>query len=302
MKQFIAEFMERLDFPEEAREEFLRIHDLWEQNPRQYASVEELTERFSSDPKAVSYDEVAKALEVLLPDETVHSYSAQLLFFIYCAKPLREKYKKENLPEDLYWASMMDLKYKLMECRNIHGVWGTFVGSWFPRFFVPERFALGRFQYEHAEFNQAGYEKAGVSLRKGDPVYNIHIPSAGPLTWEARMDSYQKAYAFYQERDHLGGKPMAIVCHSWLLYPKNRVFFPKTSNILGFMDDFDIISGEDQEEFCDMWRVFGSKGKEPLDRLPTDTSLQRAFVDWLKAGGKTGFGYGVLIFDGEKIL
>ena len=36
--------------------------------------------------------------------------------------------------------------------------------------------------------------------------------------------------------------------------------------------------------------------------MPRDTSMQRAFADFLIGGGKTGTGFGVIVFDGKEIL
>jgi hypothetical protein len=44
----------------------------------------------------------------------------------------------------------------------------------------------------------------------------------------------------------------------------------------------------------DLWRLFDTKEMNP-DRLPIDSSLRRAYVDHLKKGGKTGWGYGVIV-------
>ena len=40
----------------------------------------------------------------------------------------------------------------------------------------------------------------------------------------------------------------------------------------------------------------------PVDDLPEDTSIRRAFKQRLQQGKPTGYGYGVILFDGEKIL
>ena len=91
------------------------------------------------------------------------------------------------------------------------------------------------------------------------------------------------------------------VCHSWLLYPPYGEILSPTSNIVSFQRDFDITGQEASEEFDDSWRLFGGDYKKPLEDLPERTSMQRAFKNYLLAGGKAGEGRGVLIFDGEKI-
>lgn len=93
---------------------------------------------------------------------------------------------------------------------------------------------------------------------------------------------------------------MAFVCGSWLLYEGHREFLPGNSNILRFMDDFDIIRSADKEKFGDGWRVFGKYSNGPVDDLPEDTSIRRAFKQRLQQGKPTGYGYGVFFFDGER--
>ena len=95
---------------------------------------------------------------------------------------------------------------------------------------------------------------------------------------------------------------MPFCCGSWLLYPPHYDFLPPQSNILKFMDCFDILRWEDADEFSDCWRVFASYKDLPPAELPRDTSLRRAFADRLIAGGKTGHGFGAFFFDGENIL
>lgn len=40
----------------------------------------------------------------------------------------------------------------------------------------------------------------------------------------------------------------------------------------------------------------------PLEQLPTDTSLRKAIVEHLASGGKMGLGFGIILFDGDKII
>ena len=212
---------------------------------------------------------------------------------------LRERYAEKGIDEAIFWKSIEDMRWKLRECMDCEEVWGTFVPHWYRGFFEMTRFGLGRFQFEEADFDADYYEKCGNTLKRGDTVINFHIPSAGPLTDEKRLDSYKQAYKFFGGKD---GEPTAFVCGSWLLYEGHREFLPENSNILRFMDDFDIIRSADREKFSDGWRVFGKYSNGPVDDLPEDTSIRRAFKQRLQQGKPTGYGYGVFFFDGEKIL
>ncbi|NLB36646.1 MAG: hypothetical protein GX824_05005, partial [Clostridiales bacterium] len=91
-------------------------------------------------------------------------------------------------------------------------------------------------------------------------------------------------------------------CGSWLLYPAHEFFLPKGSNILRFMHDFEIVRSRETDEFNNAWRVFGRYANLPYNELPRNTSLRKAYANWLESGNKAGDGYGIFIFDGEKII
>lgn len=300
MSDYLASFMEKLNFPQEAKAFFMNLDFAIEQDPNIKDAMNSIIARFYSDPEYHQTDEIFEELNHLAKMTGVHRYSMHFIFFMYCSKLLLERYRMSGIPEDIFWNTMSDLNYKLIECHNVYGIWGTFVGSWFRSFYHMKRFGLGRLQYEHIAFAYDKYTHGPFMVHKGDVVYNVHIPSSGPLTRDKRMASYKKAYEFY--KDELSGRLMTFVCNSWLLYPKNVEFFPKNSNIVDFMHDFEIIGSTEQDTFSDAWRVFGKDYEKPIEKLPVATSLQRAFVKWMEDGNKTGYGYGVMLFDGEKIV
>lgn len=255
---------------------------------------------------AGDYEKIA---DILAEAETIgarygiHTYTAQLLIYCFAARALKERYRTAGIDEAIYWNSMRDLKWKFQECLDVHGVPGSFVAPWFEGFFCMTRFALGRLQFEHTTFRMEQYSRAGVTLHRGDDVITMHIPSAGPLTWESRLDAYKRAYAFYSDyRAKFPGGVLPLVCHSWLLYPGHSEFLPEHSNIRAFMGDFDIIESDVDPKFGNAWRVFGAAAEKSPEEWPRDTSLRRAFADRIRAGGSVGHGYGVILFDGENIL
>ncbi|NMA94408.1 MAG: DUF5596 domain-containing protein [Clostridiales bacterium] len=300
LREYLKDFMLKLDFPDEARRIFLEADNSLNLNPIYMDEMKDIIDEFYFRSGHENIEHIIDRLTCLSEKANIHVYTMYLLFYIYSSHILLQNYEEAGIPTKIFWDSMADLKYKLWECHDVHGVWGTFVERWFVGFFVMTRFALGRLQYERIPFAYERYERAGNVIKKGDIVYNIHIPSSGPLTLGARMDSYKKAYDFF--KDELDRKPMPIVCNSWLLYPDNEKFYKKGSNIIDFMHDFEIIDTRDQEGFPDAWRIFGKHHERPISQWPTDTSLQRSYVKWLKAGNKVGTGYGILLFDGEKIL
>ncbi len=78
---------------------------------------------------------------------------------------------------------------------------------------------------------------------------------------------------------------------------KHEEFLSPTSNILDFPQDFDIFASY-AERPVPPRRIFGKH----CTHLPRDTSLRRAYADWLLTGHTCGFGHGMILFDGEKIV
>ena len=222
---------------------------------------------------------------------------------------LEEKYERLGLPKEMYENACRDVRCKLFECRRVYGVWGTFASGWYLRFFVPSRFALGRFQFEADRLNAPGIEKVVFDglpdgkrreLLNGDPILRIHIPSTGePITDALRMDAYRKAYAFF--RDDFADRLIPFTCKSWLLYDRHPDFLREDSNILSFMRDFCILPCPRTGEFGDLWRIFPVPSGTPFDLLPEDTSLRRAYKQHLLEGGTPGSCVGLFLFDGERI-
>jgi hypothetical protein len=211
-------------------------------------------------------------------------------------KRLRELYKEKNISDKIWFDSVSDLKWKLWECKAVKGIWGSAVGVWYYRFFDMTRFALGRLQYEKRAFSQPVYKDI---LKTGDTVLNCHIPSSGPLTADSVTDSLKSAYAFF--REVRVGDLMPVVCHSWRLYPPHRALLG--NNARAFHDLFDVIDEKPSEGNGDFWRIFNVPfSQEALSTAREDTSLRRRFKSFLAKGNTMGNGYGVLLFDGERVV
>lgn len=223
----------------------------------------------------------------------VHSYTVRLLAFICMSRRLRELYCEKGFDLAVWHNSMLDLKYKLIECKMIKGIYGSFVASWFDRFFNMTRFALGRLQFEVVPFKHA-YEKDGKRLAPDSPVINVHIPrTETPLDRQSCLDAYAMARAFF--KDSFQETPMAFVCGSWLLFEKLRELLPETANIIRFMNDYDVIETTYAKEgdYAGIWTIFGMDCPEELDELPEDSTLRRRYKAYLKDGGCHGRGFGV---------
>jgi hypothetical protein len=297
---YVDAFAEEHRFPREARTCFVDLTRRLLDNPENAGAFEAVCSGYmfpeAHDPKI--------ALENLKPiaeKSGTHEYTINMLFWILCGKELRERYAAQRIDSHIFFDTMEDLRCKLNECIECKGICGSFVNDWFHGFYCLNRFALGRFQYGKDNL-WADYRMPDRTvIPAGTRCMNFHIPSSGvPLTDGVRFDSYRRAYRFF--RDYFDSDLMVLTCSSWLLYDKHREFLPKSSNILKFMDDFDIVAYKEKEGFGDGWRVFGKYANLPYDRLPEDTSLRKAYKEWLMKTGKSGGGTGVIVFDGEKIV
>ena len=215
-----------------------------------------------------------------LPRET-----ADMAFLVACLPALLARYRERGVEEPIFWHTMRDLTYKLRECDKNRGIWGTFVTFWYPGFYRMERFGLGRLQFEKIPFP---YDGVG-GLRRGDTVYNCHIPSSGPLTPREVDDALSKAKAFF------GVDPLPVYCDSWLLYPPQIALYDPSSNLRRFAERFTILSSRDDPHNGAFWRVCDRPwAGADLEALPEDTALRRALKAWLKSGHTMGIGAGLL--------
>lgn len=223
----------------------------------------------------------------------IHEYTGALLLFLCYTKRLREYYKEAGISDEIFLSSVLDLRYKLDECKCVYGIVGSFVAKWFSGFFNLTRFALGRLQFEIVEFG-GEYEKDGVKLTPDTKVINVHIPRTGTrLDRESALESYKLAKEFFAP---ILGNRIAFICSSWLLFPRHREMLNPTSNLLAFMNDFDVYASGEYENYNEVWRLFDTMYDGDVSHLPADSSLRRAYIDLISRGEKTGWGKGVFVY------
>ena len=300
--EFIASFMDRYEYPSEAVEAFTRVLKRLDSEKEFGDKMDKLVEGYMY-PWADNMQEYLNGVIELSKEYDENECTLDFVFLLLCTPIVFERYKEKGISEELFWDTMADMKYKLIECIKCEEVPGTFVAGWYNGFFKLERFCYGRFQFEEVtyDFNFEFVTKSGRKLTAGQKTIGFHIPSSGiPLTDEVRLDAYKKAYQQYKHLFPDG--IMYFWCGSWLLYPRHKEFLPENSNILKFIGDFEIVSSEPRDKFNDAWRIFAKSGYKAPKHWADDTSMRRAFKQHVLNGGKTGSGNGVIVFDGEKII
>ena len=290
MKNYVRDFLSEYNYPDIAADKLLSTYDAITNNPEAKNLWDEIISMYDANHNC-DYEKIFVLAAKISDTVNIHEYTVELLVFICLSKHLREMYAQFNLPIEYYKNSMYDLRYKLDECQLVFGIVGSFVAPWFCGFFNLTRFGMGRLQFELTPFG-SNYEKNGITLTPETKVINMHIPRSGePLTQEACKEAYLMAKNFW--KDHVPQENCPFVCHSWLLDPHFEEFLPKHTNTYAFFKSFDIYHSTLDKNRSSLWRLFDTMEQDP-DKLPADTSMRRAFIAYLKNGGRLCEGSGVL--------
>ena len=293
MRDYLIEFWKEFEYTEADSAYLLAAYDRVMSNEETKAAWTGIQDRYEKDLQS-PWIELIEATNPIADQLEMHRYTLHLLLAQCLSRRLRAEYEKQGLEQEMYYNAMLDLRYKLEECKLVRGIVGSFVASWFGRFFNVTRFAIGRLQFELIPFG-GEYEKDGLLLHPESVVINVHIPRTGtPLDEECCDQAFSKACAFYRQRGEIGDA-CVFRCNSWLLYPENQSILSPKSNVYKFMKRFDVFESKTDPDGKDLWRLFDTDEKNP-DRVPTDSFMRRAYVQHLKNGGRTGSGKGVFLF------
>jgi GNAT-like C-terminal domain/N-acyltransferase N-terminal domain len=172
----------------------------------------------------------------------------------------RGLHSARGLTDEESWATLDELSRHARLDRELHGTPGLRKDWWVELAFSGRLFALGRLQFELCD----GY-------------LNVHIPETGPLDPRACDASFARAHELFPEYREAR-------CRSWLLDPQLRGLLPHTSNIIRFHERWRLLDPGGVEDAKVLEFVFHVLDAD-LDRLPQETTLQRAIVAHLRAGG-----------------
>ncbi len=282
MKGYLIDFFERFDYEKQDAEFLLAEYDRIATS----STLDTIIKAYN-DPQKTDYKKILELSEEISKACGVHEYTVKLIVFICLSRRLKELYAERGISDDIFFNSMLDLKYKLTECKLVKGIRGSFVASWFVGFFNLTRFALGRLQFEVIKLG-CDYNGNGITLSPDTKVINVHIPRTETPLDKASCDaSYARARELFKNEVE---NPY-FVCNSWLLYPGNLQILSPKSNVYRFMSEYDIFESSENDG-VDLWRLFDTEEKD-LDKLPTDSFIRRAYIAHIRNGGKLGRGRGI---------
>lgn len=207
------------------------------------------------------------------------------LYLLALPHALERQYRL-GVPSDVVAATFADVGAKLASYRRGHRTGGFDRQAWVTRHFRGTLHRLGRLQFERTRLDAAaaGGAAAPGGPADGEPVLGVHVPGDGPMRPADCADSLRSAREF-AARYLPGQRYRYATCSSWLLDDQLVEYLRPEANILHFQRRFTRfgsrpVGDDDVLEF-----VFGAPpGTADLDRLPQDTTLQRALVRHLRTG------------------
>lgn len=212
--------------------------------------------------------------------------------FAACFPLTRQWHRDRDIPDEISRRTLADLGRQMTHQRRRLGRSGLTINTtWLAHHFQGRLFQLGRLQFELARLGRTTsteIQATGTDLAPGSPTLLVHIPDyCGPMDPTSCNQSFKAARCFFG-RHFPEHQPAVLTCYSWLLDPQLDSYLPEDSNILSFQRLFTInqrptkptATDADTFEF-----VFGTRDVERRDRLPRDTSLQRALIDHVDGAG-----------------
>ena len=226
---------------------------------------------------------ITKSFNVLRKEKPI----LRLGVILNLAVKVKDKYDEANIDEKIYYDTMSDIE---IWCRHADYE-GVKNYGWLKNHVSFELFRLGRLQFQLYECKNKTLLYNKLPFSYGDKLVYIHIPEGEKLEREMCDESIMKAEAFfgrYFPQYHY----KYYFCESWLLCDSNRDFMAENSNIVKFMDMFEICYNV-KVDVQAIERIFG-KRKLFTKNYPENTDLQKRAKAYILGGKNPGIGVGVI--------
>ncbi len=209
-----------------------------------------------------------------------------LAVILKLAVDVKTKYDEAGIDEKIYYDTMSDIK---IWCEKIDNK-GIKEYMWLRNHVKFELFRLGRLQFQIYSCKNKAMPYNKLPFSYGDNLINIHIPEGEKLDNYKCKESFQMAREFFTKffPDY---KYEYYLCESWLLFEGNRDFMKKDSNIVKFMDMFELCYSV-KIDIQAIERIYG-KRKLMKKNYSENTDLQRRAKAYMLSGNKLGIGIAV---------
>lgn len=211
----------------------------------------------------------------------------RLAVILNLAVRVKQKYDEAGIDEKIYYDTMSDIE---IWCRHTDYK-GLKNYGWLKSHVSFELFRLGRLQFQFYECKNKTLLYNKLPFSYGDNLIYIHIPEGEKLEKEKCLESLKQAETFFSQYFPWYNYNYYL-CESWLLYSANRDFMSEDSNIVKFMDMFDICY-DVKVDVQAIERIFG-KREMFRKNYPEKTDLQKRAKNYILKGNKLGIGTGVI--------
>ena len=206
----------------------------------------------------------------------------------------RAYHRERGVDERTSWRTFLDIGRNIAVYRRRHGRLGFDDLGWVALHLTGQLYDLGRLQVARGRLGDdiaRLMRGSGLDAAAGEACLDVHIPRySGPMDAAACARSLARAAEFFP-RHFPDESPRYLVCSSWLLDPVLAERLPARSNIVGFQQLFTVARAEQPADEGTLIFVFEDPTR-PLADYPRASSLQRAVLDQLEAGGHWHGGYG----------
>lgn len=209
---------------------------------------------------------------------------------------IRACHAQLGVPDDISAETLGGLGPAVADYRHRHGRIGFVSGPFAWMGFCGFLYQVGRLTvtpYRLCVHPEAGplfwYDdetaaRLGPGFRRGDPAIGLHVPPDEPLRPDACDDSLRRIRRAF-DGIYPDAPPRIGTCTSWLLDDQLADHLPEHSNIVSFQRRFELVPGAREDDEFTLRHVFGENRPGELDALAQRTTLERAVVSHLRAGG-----------------
>lgn len=217
-----------------------------------------------------------------------------VLLYAALLPPVRRFHFQIGINAAVSSATVADLGRNMYVFEKRYGVVGFDEQAWLSLHFSGQLYQLGRLQFQLSTLGTKtaeGIRAGGMNAVAGEPALSVHIPRfLGPLSPAECDHSLAVAERFFGE--HFPDMPLRVaVCKSWLLDPQLVGHLGDRSNITMFQRRFALAYPPEVGDGEAMRFVFDNPDL-PIDELPQDSSLRKAVIRVLAAGGHWHAGMG----------
>ena len=201
------------------------------------------------------------------------------LTVLYLVEGMHREYMKRGLSEELFLVNVKPIRDRIESTYKKKGNFALGDMDWYRMILEGRLFRLGRLQFG---LGRSPVDIPSKSVKKGDNVLQLHIPSGEKLGFDACLESINRAISL-TEKHFPDFEYRYITCLSWLLDGSVADLLGEGSNVLKFATLFEIVANNKSDSIIRF--VFG--GGATREDLPNITPNGR-FQTALKAEALAG--------------